>query len=241
MARAHWVLIGLVGLFAGLLGLANPTAAHATRAMPTAISYTYDSHDRSSMTLDPVVERGPPARLHRVTADDPAGFQPGGELVRPDTPTDPRTYDYDVVVRSLSPASRSRGGTEEQVGSDEPGSVDLRRSDVAANSVRKIDASWGGTTKYRHGGEMTAIEHINYRHAYNSGFSNVSRYSQGTSARQIRGYVDEALRTGKVTDRGVIADLGRTIGTDRAGNPVTGLEVIVRNGSIKTAYPVGAP
>jgi guanyl-specific ribonuclease Sa len=102
--------------------------------MPPAISYTYDSHDRSSMTLDPVDERGPPARLHRLTTDDPAGFRPSGELVRQDTSTGPRTYDYELVAQSVSPASGTRGGAEGQVGSDESGSVDLRRSGVAAKT-----------------------------------------------------------------------------------------------------------
>ncbi len=88
---------------------------------------------------------------------------------------------------------------------------------------------------------MSTIEHIIYRHAYNSGFSNVSRFAAGTSARQIKSYVDEALRVGTVTDQGVIANLGRTIGTDQAGNAVTGIEVIVRDGIIKTAYPVRVP
>jgi hypothetical protein len=88
---------------------------------------------------------------------------------------------------------------------------------------------------------MSTIEHINYRHAYNSGFSGVSRYAEGTSVRDIKGYFDYVLRNGSVTDRGMIGDVGRTIGFDRAGNPVTGLEIIVRDGMIKTAYPVGIP
>jgi hypothetical protein len=94
---------------------------------------------------------------------------------------------------------------------------------------------------YKHGGLMSTIEHINYRHAFDSGFEDVSKFAQATSARQIKSYVDEALRLGTVTDRGVIVDLGRIIGTDRDGNAVTGLEVIIRDGIIKTAYPVGMP
>lgn len=84
-------------------------------------------------------------------------------------------------------------------------------------------------------------EHINYRQAYNSGFSGVSRYAQGTSARDIKGHVDYVLRNGTVTDRGMVGNIGRTVGYDRAGNPVSGLEIIVRDGMIKTAYPVGVP
>jgi hypothetical protein len=111
---------------------------------------------------------------------------------------------------------------------------------LALPSGSKMGAQWGAGT-YRHGGLMSTIEHISYRHSFNSGFANVSRFAQNTSARSIKGYVDEALRTGTLTDRGVIADLGRTIGTDQAGNAVSGIEVIVRDGLIKTAYPMAAP
>lgn len=110
----------------------------------------------------------------------------------------------------------------------------------ALPSGPKIVAQWGADT-YKHGGLMSTIEPINYRHAFNSGLKDVSRFAEGTSARKIKGYMDEALRTGTPTGRGVVADLGRTIGTDRGGNAVTGLEVIVRDGMIKTAYPVGIP
>lgn len=90
---------------------------------------------------------------------------------------------------------------------------------------------------------MTGIEHINYRHAYNSGFSNVSRFAKGTSARDIASMVDDALRYGKVTPNGtngyaIVRDLGRTVGTDQAGNAVTGIKVYVRDGIIQTAFPV---
>ena len=43
---------------------------------------------------------------------------------------------------------------------------------------------------------MSAIEHIMYRHSYNAGFSNVSRFAQGTNARMIKGYVDQAVKHG---------------------------------------------
>lgn len=110
----------------------------------------------------------------------------------------------------------------------------------ALPSGPKITAQWGADT-YRHGGLMSTIEHINYRHAFNSGFRGVSRFGRGTSARDVKGYVDYVLRNGTITDRGMIGNVGRTIGTDVAGNPVNGLEVIVRNGIIKSAFPVAVP
>ncbi|WP_344609655.1 hypothetical protein [Sporichthya brevicatena] len=112
---------------------------------------------------------------------------------------------------------------------------------LALPGPRQVEASWGPAHQYGHGtGPMTAIEHINYRHAFGSGFDNVSRFAQGTGARSIQGYVDEALRYGNVTQGGasIRYDLGRTIGTDQAGNPVTGIQVWVRDGYIRSAYPV---
>ena len=68
-----------------------------------------------------------------------------------------------------------------------------RKAAKAALRPPQIQAHWGVNT-YRHGGQMSSIEHINYRHGFNSGFPNVSRFSQGTSVRSIKSYVDDALR-----------------------------------------------
>lgn len=74
----------------------------------------------------------------------------------------------------------------------------------------------------------------------NSGFDDVSRFAQGTSARQIQRYVDDALRYGNVSQGGasIRYDVGRVIGYDQAGNAVSGIQVWVRDGYIRTAYPV---
>ena len=88
---------------------------------------------------------------------------------------------------------------------------------------------------------MSAIEHISYRHAFNSGFKNVSRFAQGTSARNIRSYVDQALRYGKVTANRsgfkVEYNLGRQIGTSSSGGAASSIRVFVRDGNIQTAFP----
>jgi hypothetical protein len=90
---------------------------------------------------------------------------------------------------------------------------------------------------------MTGPEHINYRHGFDSGFPNVSKFAEGTSVRQIDSMVDSALRYGEVAQNGssIIRDFGKVIGTDRAGNAVSGLQVWVRDGVIQTAYPVAVP
>jgi filamentous hemagglutinin len=89
---------------------------------------------------------------------------------------------------------------------------------------------------------MTGVEHIMYRHSAESGFPNVSRYAKGTTARDIVGYVDEALRSGTTTASGPTAytveyDLGKTIGTNIAGAGVSSIRVFVRDGVIQTAFP----
>jgi len=93
---------------------------------------------------------------------------------------------------------------------------------------------------------MTAIEHINYRHGYDSGFKNVSKFAKETSVSQIKGYVDDALRRGMVTPNGengyaVRYQTGENIGTDKAGDVVTGIQIYVRDGKIRTAFPVKMP
>jgi hypothetical protein len=92
---------------------------------------------------------------------------------------------------------------------------------------------------------MSTIEHINYRHAWNSGFENVSRFAEGTSVRQIQGLVDDALRYGNVTTSGnttsIVWNTGANIGVNTAGTSVSGIQVYVRDGIIQTAFPVAAP
>lgn len=111
----------------------------------------------------------------------------------------------------------------------------------ALPAARQVDATWGPAHQYAQGpGPMTAIEHINYRHAFDSGLDNVSRFADGTSVGQIQGYVDDALRYGDVSQGGasIRFDVGQVIGTDQAGNAVSGIQVWVRDGYIRTAYPV---
>jgi hypothetical protein len=99
---------------------------------------------------------------------------------------DPGQYDYDDA-RSLSGGPR-RLDLSLSRGYDD-GLEPMHASHVAARAVlvakaapralpaaRQVDAAWGPLHQYAHGpGPMTAIEHINYRHAFNSGFDNVRR------------------------------------------------------------------
>lgn len=89
---------------------------------------------------------------------------------------------------------------------------------------------------------MGGMEHIMYRHSAGSGFTEVSRFAEGTTARNVMSYVDDALRYGKVTSKHsgafqVEHDLGRVIGTNIAGESATSIRVFVRDGIIQTAFP----
>jgi len=114
---------------------------------------------------------------------------------------------------------------------------------LALPAARQVDYAWGALNTYRPGVQMTAIEHINYRHAFESGASNVSRFAEGTSAREIKSLVDQTSRYGTVTAKG--ADrfmlehfLGRTIGTDQSGAAASGVRVYIRGGQVQTAFPI---
>ncbi|WP_370900944.1 hypothetical protein [Chryseobacterium gossypii] len=99
------------------------------------------------------------------------------------------------------------------------------------------NASWGKSFNYKHGGEMSTIEHINYRHSYNTGFSNVSKFSEGTSVKMIKGYVDQAIRYGNPIKGGYEYNFGKVIGTGSNGAPAMSIRVFIRDGWVKTAFP----
>lgn len=103
---------------------------------------------------------------------------------------------------------------------------------------RNVNASWGKVFYYRHGGNMSSIEHIMYRHSYNSGFSNVRRFSKGTTAKMIKGYVDDALKYGNQIDGGFEYNIGRAIGTGMNGQPASTIRVFIEEGWVRTAFPV---
>ena len=109
------------------------------------------------------------------------------------------------------------------------------------SGARQIDAAWGAST-YRHGGLMQSIEHIMYRHSAQSGFANVSRFASGTTAQQIKGLVDQALRYGTVRQTGPTAftiehTFFNSIGTNISGGAANSLRIFVRDGIIQTAFP----
>ncbi len=111
----------------------------------------------------------------------------------------------------------------------------------ALPAPRQIDASWSAST-YKKGGLMTGIEHVFYRHGPDSGFTNVSKFSQGTSVKDVSSYVDNALRYGKVAPNGpgghiVEYNAGKIIGTSVSGAATSTIKVNIRDGVIQTVFP----
>ncbi|MCP4990015.1 MAG: hypothetical protein GY928_29400 [Colwellia sp.] len=89
---------------------------------------------------------------------------------------------------------------------------------------------------------MTAIEHIYSRHSYSSGYSNVSKFSEGTRVKDIKLMVDQAATRGTSTQtqlgKTITHDFGRTIGTNRAGQSTSEIIIHIGNsGFVRTAYP----
>ena len=103
-------------------------------------------------------------------------------------------------------------------------------------------AQWGAGY-YRHGGLMITMEHIMHRHAWETSWQGTSRFLRGTTAREIVEYVEQALSKGQWIAEGagryrVRFRFGRPIGVDIRGNLTDAIEVWVREGIIRTAYPV---
>lgn len=121
--------------------------------------------------------------------------------------------------------------------------TDTKKSSVSVAALSTSTTARWSVNNYRIGGKMTAIEHINYRHAHTSGFSNVSKFGKGTSVREIRSYVDNAIRNGRKIPNGkngykVELDLNKNIGTKSNGQISSKIRVYVRDGNIQTAFPI---
>ncbi|WP_318011465.1 DUF637 domain-containing protein [Pseudomonas chaetocerotis] len=156
----------------------------------------------------------------------------------------------DLVLAGATGGLGRAGGTKRPsaVGGDGSGPKGTGTVGVADDAIkalpgpRQIDASWSAST-YNKGGLMTGIEHVFYRHGPDSGFSNVSKFSQGTSLKDVSSYVDSALRYGKVSPNGpggyvIEYNAGKIIGTNAAGAPTSTIKVNVRDGVIQTAFPL---
>ena len=120
--------------------------------------------------------------------------------------------------------------------------ADVRKADDLddwRNLPPKVEARWDETVAYKKG-PKTPVEHIKEGHWPDSTLPGKSRFHDGITEAQLKDYVEEALRKGDVDpgDPGKVTyDLGRTIGTDPQGNPVSTITVYVRDGVVNTAFP----
>jgi RHS repeat-associated protein len=118
-----------------------------------------------------------------------------------------------------------------------PGAV-INVATKGISSGTKGAANWAaGIQKYGHG-DMTVIEHIFYRHGPQSGFGKVSRFSLGTSVRDVKNLVDEAVTNGTRSGNSIVYDFGRVIGTSPSGQMTTKLKIYLNSaGEVRTAFP----
>lgn len=104
----------------------------------------------------------------------------------------------------------------------------------------KITAQWGADS-YRHGGLMSTIEHVNYRHSTTP----ASKASAGTPGVRQRGTSRVTSTTYYGTEPSRIARWSEISDEPSATTgPATlsvGSRSSSRDGMIKTAYPVGVP
>lgn len=92
MGSTRRLLIGVVALFAALVGLGSPAMSHATPSLAAAIGYTYDGQRCELSLTDDTTERGPPSQHHNRTDYDPDGLRPIGASARPDAAATTPTY-----------------------------------------------------------------------------------------------------------------------------------------------------
>lgn len=116
---------------------------------------------------------------------------------------------------------------------------------VAANAgPRALPAS----VKVPLGNSKYGLEHILRRHSFNSLTTKpASKFSRGMGHIEIRQAINDAVARGGTwrvegSSRVLDTGLGRTIGTDLAGNPTSGIRVVTdETGSVITSYPIPWP
>jgi hypothetical protein len=97
------------------------------------------------------------------------------------------------------------------------------------------------------GNAKWGLQHILERHTFQTGAGNVSKFSQGMGFQEIKTLISEAAQSGagwveQGSKRVLNVNLGKVIGTDQAGNAVTGIRVVTDAfGKVITTYPISMP
>jgi hypothetical protein len=90
----------------------------------------------------------------------PAQIVSAMEIVGPVEPT--------TTIPPANPWADATRGERATTSRSRPWTSDFAPRRAAKAGSEGVDAAWG-VSKYKHGGVMSTIEHINYRHAYESG------------------------------------------------------------------------
>lgn len=134
-------------------------------------------------------------------------------------------------------------------------------SDLAVTTCRPLlPVPWGGVIDYQNGGQRDAMQHILHRHGPATRFTDVSRFLPNTRPADIQRWVDHVMRQPATTfthsvESGrslldsykIVGPAGTIVGTGKPdvngvpGPRVDHLEIYVRDGVIRTAYPVANP
>jgi hypothetical protein len=110
------------------------------------------------------------------------------------------------------------------------------------NLPRQLEYTWDAVVKYS-GGRMTPMEHIREGHWPDSTLPLKGHFAAGVTEKMVMDYVDEAVRAGQVHPMDgsrIECDLTDVIGTDRDGLPTSTIRIHIRDGVVRTAFPVAS-
>lgn len=210
--------------------LTHPTRLATTQSDLLAGAVSSVVHPQSVVEgLAESFRRDPAEAAGRVAFDIAVGLLGGGSVSAPRLITSRHTGDHDADGNPPGQDPRTQELTIE----------------VPPESLpRKVDASWEGERNYRHGGRMTAMEHVMLRHGPDTAWPESGRFAAGTTPGDIERLVERALREGEIREgeiygdgRKVAFETDQVVGVDRSRAPTRFITVYTRDGQIMTAFP----
>ena len=236
LALPFTALVGLVGLL-----VTGPVAPAA--AAPVQV-YSYDGHHHPGVLAHTASERGPPASYDDCTRDaaDDSGWRGASARPKQGAAGSTTTHTTPAGSAQFTESTATTAGPTWLLGGP---SIAADTCRVAANAgPRALPAS----VKVPLGNSKYGLEHILRRHSFNSLTTKpASKFSRGMGHIEIRQAINDAVARGGTwrvegSSRVLDTGLGRTIGTDLAGNPTSGIRVVTdETGSVITSYRIPWP